>query len=191
MMVFAIHQHELATDILGSTPIPSSTSPTSLPTPPPRLSQTPTLGALLHAASRSREASGHLFYKWSCIRFHAILSNPPTLSFNDTCLLRRKPLGEQGGYHSTFRHQLSSNVGVSLVCERPVCCPWGVPGASLVVQTVKNLPAMEDTAGSTPGSGRSPGRGHGDPTRVLAWKNPTDRGAWQAALKGVAKSRTD
>ena len=38
--------------------------------------------------------------------------------------------------------------------------------------------------------GRSPGGGHGNPPSILAWRIPMDRGAWWAAVPGVAKSRT-
>ena len=41
-----------------------------------------------------------------------------------------------------------------------------------------------------PGSGRSPGGGHGNPLQYLAWRLPMDRGAWQATVYGVAKSQT-
>ena len=34
--------------------------------------------------------------------------------------------------------------------------------------------------GSIPGSGRSPGGGHGHPLQYSCLENPTDRGAWQA-----------
>ena len=34
------------------------------------------------------------------------------------------------------------------------------------------------------------GEGSGTHSSALAWKNPTDRGAWWAAVHGVAKSRT-
>ena len=34
---------------------------------------------------------------------------------------------------------------------------------SLVAQTVKNLPVMQENPGSIPGSGRSPGEGNGNP----------------------------
>ena len=44
--------------------------------------------------------------------------------------------------------------------------------------------------GSIPGSGRSPGGGHGDPLQNLAWKVPMDRGAWRATVHGVVKSQT-
>ena len=42
--------------------------------------------------------------------------------------------------------------------------------------------------GSTPGSGRSPGWGHGNPLQCSCLKNPMDRGAWWAAVHGVGKS---
>ena len=58
---------------------------------------------------------------------------------------------------------------------------------------VKNLPAnggdMRD-AGSTPGSGRSPGGEHGNPLQYSCLENPTDRGAWQAAVHRVTKNQT-
>ena len=43
---------------------------------------------------------------------------------------------------------------------------------------------------SIPGSGRSPGGGHGNPLQCSCLENPMDRGAWQAAVHGVAKRWT-
>ena len=63
-------------------------------------------------------------------------------------------------------------------------------GASLVVQMVKNLPAMQEPPGSIPGLGRSPGGGHGDPLQYSCLENPMNGGAWWAAVHGVAQSRT-
>ena len=40
----------------------------------------------------------------------------------------------------------------------------------------------ERYATSTPGSGRSPGRGHGNPLQHFCLENPTDRGAWRATV---------
>ena len=40
-----------------------------------------------------------------------------------------------------------------------------------------------------PGSGRSPGRGHGNHSSVLAWRIPW-RGAWLAVVHGITKSQT-
>ena len=65
--------------------------------------------------------------------------------------------------------------------------------ASQVALAVKNLPASaEDTGdvGSIPGSGRSPKGGHGNPLQYSCLENPLDRGAWWAAVHGVAKSQT-
>ena len=42
---------------------------------------------------------------------------------------------------------------------------------------------------SSPGLGRSPGEGNGNPLQYYCLENPMDRGAWQAAVYGVAKSR--
>ena len=44
-------------------------------------------------------------------------------------------------------------------------------------------------AGSNPGSGRFPGIGNGHPLQCSCQENPMDRGAWQATVHVVAKSR--
>ena len=58
------------------------------------------------------------------------------------------------------------------------------PGGSNGKESVCNVGDLN----SIPGLGRSPGRGHGNPLRVLAWRIPMDRGAWQATVHGVAES---
>ena len=64
---------------------------------------------------------------------------------------------------------------------------------SQVALVVKNLPVnagdLRDL-GLTPGSGRSPGVGNGTPLQCSCLENPMDRGAWYAAVHGVAKSQT-
>ena len=58
---------------------------------------------------------------------------------------------------------------------------------------VKNSPAnagdIKDL-GSIPGSGRSPGEGHGNPLQYSCLENPMDTGAWGATVHRVAKSQT-
>ena len=41
--------------------------------------------------------------------------------------------------------------------------------------------------GLIPGSGRSPGEGNGNPLQYSCLKNPKDRGAWWAIVRGVTK----
>ena len=56
---------------------------------------------------------------------------------------------------------------------------------------VKNLPANAGDirdVGSIPGSGRSPGGGHGNPLLYSSLENPMERGAWQTTVHGVAES---
>ena len=43
---------------------------------------------------------------------------------------------------------------------------------------------------SIPGSGRSPGEGNGYPLQYSCLENSMDRGAWQATVHDIAKSRT-
>ena len=62
--------------------------------------------------------------------------------------------------------------------------------ASLVTQMVKNLPAMQGDLSVIPGSGRSPREGNGNPLQCSCLENPLDRGAWRAAVHGVANSQT-
>ena len=59
----------------------------------------------------------------------------------------------------------------------------GFPGGSVV----QNLPADAGDAGSTPGSGRSPGEVNGNPLQYSCLENPMDRGAWQTTGLGVTK----
>ena len=62
--------------------------------------------------------------------------------------------------------------------------------ASLVAQIVKNLPTMQDTLHSIPGSGRCPGGGNGNPFQYSCLENSMDRGDCLATVHGVSKSWT-
>ena len=58
---------------------------------------------------------------------------------------------------------------------------------------VKNLPASAEDirdVGSIPGSGRSPGGGHGNSLQYSCLENLVDRRAWWATDHGVTKSWT-
>ena len=57
----------------------------------------------------------------------------------------------------------------------------------------KDLPASAGdirNVGAIPGSGRSPGKGHGNPLQYSCLENPMDRGAWSATVHGVTELDT-
>ena len=65
--------------------------------------------------------------------------------------------------------------------------------ASQVMLVVKNLSANAGDIGdpgSIPGSGGSPGGGHGNPLQYSCLENPMDRGAWGATIHRISKSQT-
>ena len=56
----------------------------------------------------------------------------------------------------------------------------------------RGFPGNSGSAGdpdSISGSGRSPGKGNGNPLQYSCLENTVDRGAWQATVHGVAKSQ--
>ena len=62
-----------------------------------------------------------------------------------------------------------------------------------VALVVKNLPASAGDVrdrGLIPGSGRSPGEGHGNILQYSCLENSMDGGAWEAVVHRVAPSRT-
>ena len=63
---------------------------------------------------------------------------------------------------------------------------WGFPGGSVV----ENLPANARDVDLSPGSGRYPGEGNGNPLQYSCLENLMDRGAWQATVHRVEKSQT-
>ena len=60
----------------------------------------------------------------------------------------------------------------------------GFPGGS----DGKEFASNAGDPGLTPGSGRSPGGGNGNPLQYSCLGNPMDRGAWRATVRGVAES---
>ena len=61
---------------------------------------------------------------------------------------------------------------------------WGFPREAVVKNSAANAEATGD-AGSIFRSGRSPGGGNGNPLRDSCLRNPTDRGAWRATVRGL------
>ena len=65
---------------------------------------------------------------------------------------------------------------------------WGFPGVLVAKNPPANAKEVRDTR-SVPGSGRSPGGGHGSPLQYSYLENPMDRGAWQTTVHEVTKSQ--
>ena len=63
---------------------------------------------------------------------------------------------------------------------------WGFPGGA----SDKEPTGDGRDLGSIPGSGRSPGGGHGNPLLYSCLENPMIRGVWWATVHRVVKSRT-
>ena len=63
-------------------------------------------------------------------------------------------------------------------------------GASLVAQTVKNLPAMQETWAQFLGWKDPPGAGNGHPIHYSGLENSMDRGAWRATAHEITKNWT-
>ena len=62
----------------------------------------------------------------------------------------------------------------------------GFPGGSASKESASNA----GDVGSSPGLGRSPGDGNGNPLQYSCLENSMDRRAWQASVHGVTKSQT-
>ena len=58
-----------------------------------------------------------------------------------------------------------------------------------MAHTVKNLPAVLETWVQSLGWEGSLEDGLATHSSILAWRTPVDRGAWQATVQGVTKSR--
>ena len=67
-----------------------------------------------------------------------------------------------------------------------LCKARGLPGGSDGQQSACNVGDL----GSFSGLGRTRGGGHGNPLQYSFLESPTDRGAWQAIVHGVAKNWT-
>ena len=66
----------------------------------------------------------------------------------------------------------------------------GIPGGTAVKSPPTNTADTRD-AGSTPGSGRSPGGGNGNPLQYSCPGNPMDRGTLRGTVHEVTKIQTD
>ena len=94
--------------------------------------------------------------------------------------------------HPAFCNHLSSFINFYWSIVDLQCCisstytaKWGLPHSSVY----KESACSTGDPGSIPGSGRSPGEKNGNPLQYPCLENPKDKGAWWAAVHGVAKSQ--
>ena len=116
---------------------------------------------------------------------HAALNHWPTLK-----------KGCPGGalpHNRLIMGDVNSAMGHISPCDGAEASLHCLYSVSLQCLVVKNPPANAgDTRdmGRIPGSGRSPGGGHGNPLQCSRLESPLNRGAWQAIVHRVAKSWT-
>ena len=139
----------------------------------------------------------------------------PAFSCSRESLIPTLPLGKGTLYLPTFIRQgrkeisfpyCSTNIrgnwkipcvwGLGFFHENLYLCrergePFKEPAKTLMCfpcgSVVKKLPANARDAGLIPGSGRSPGKGNGNPLQNSCLGNPMDRGSWWATVHGVTK----
>ena len=80
------------------------------------------------------------------------------------------------GFHLGYKLRRNSTLRKQSVFYLQYPISWAFPGGSVV----KTLPANAGDEGLIPGSGRSPGKGHGNPLQYSCLGNPMDKRAWWA-----------
>ena len=99
----------------------------------------------------------------------------------------KQKLSQQEDVISKCPHNPGAGRAEPLLCG-PTLQDWSFPGA----QWWRICLQCRDRGdlGSVPGLGKSPGEGNGSPLQYSGQENPKNRGAWQATVHGIAKSRT-
>ena len=91
------------------------------------------------------------------------------------------------------------NIFLTGKCSLEECQLAYSVGKPVIPSEVQGFPGRSDgkasaynagDPGSIPGSGRSPGEGHGNPLQCSCLENPVDGGAWWATVHGIAKNQT-
>ena len=63
-------------------------------------------------------------------------------------------------------------------------------GASIIAQSVRNLPAVQETLVQFLSQEDPLEKEMATHSSILAWRIPMDRGGWQATVHGIANSQT-
>ena len=141
---------------------------------------------------RQRYWSGLLFPSPGDLPNPGIKPRSPALKADSLLSeLQEKPIYTEELYKKDLHNQICPNQKVS--CWRDSDENFShlhLPRASLVAQMIKESAYNAGDLGSIPGLGRSPGERNGYLLQYSCLGNLMDRGAWWAAVHGVAKSQT-
>ena len=132
-----------------------------------------------------------------------VKSKPPIIKVTNKSKVRKalgfceevdSPLGFPGssvGKGSTYKSGDPSSIpGLGSSPGEGIGYPLQYSWASLLAQTVKNLPVMQDTWVQSLGWEDPLEEGMAIQSRILAWRIPMDRRDWQATVHGVTRSQT-
>ena len=137
-------------------------------------------------------SSVHGIFQARVLEWVAISSSWGSSQPRDRTWIRQRlyRLSHQGSYslthHKVAQWQSSTPLGFLLDLNGCLQSHMDFPGGSDSKASVYNVGDL----GSIPGLGRSAGEGNGNPLQYYCLENPMDRGAWQATVHWVAKSRT-
>ena len=131
--------------------------------------------------SRPEYWSGQLFPSLGDHPNPGIKPRSPTLQAKSLLAEPQRKLMHSSLTSSSFRI-LNSSAGIPSL-------PLSLDGASLMPQRL-SVCLQCGRPVFNPGSGRSPGEGNGNPLQYSYLENSMDRGAWQATVHGVTRSRT-
>ena len=92
-------------------------------------------------------------------------------------------------YHSISLSNKKNKLLILATIWKDLKVIMGFPGSSVGKEAACKTGGTGDV-GSVSGLGRSPGEGSGKPLYYSSLGNPRDRGAWQATVHGVTRSRT-
>ena len=93
-------------------------------------------------------------------------------------------MGEPGGLPSMGSHKVGHDWSDLAAAAAAPCLYHSFTGSSDSKESACNV----RDPGSIPESGRPPGKGNGNPLQCSCLEYSMDRGAWQAAVHGVAES---
>ena len=112
--------------------------------------------------------------------------------------LEKKVQGGWGGHHLRLQTRWSSSQENMISRTHRHTQLINISGNNVSTYSQRHFPRSSEgkesahsagDPGSIPGSGSSPGVGNGTPLQYSCLENPTDRGAWRAAIYGVARVR--